>query len=245
MLAHARVLGYVFNPLTVYWCHRADGALACVVAEVHNTYGERHAYLLHTDERGRAQVPKEFYVSPFYPVDGRLPDEPARAGRPPRADHRARPGPDQHDVRGQRARPRRPGHRAGAVAAAARHPWSTVAVSARIRWQGIQLYLRGLRPSAAARPSTPGGGPVTTTSSRAPRPGSRPTRTGGPTSPWRRARPSARPWRALFAQARPRPAAAAGQAAGRPAHRRRGTGRPGHGPAPARGILPPRSAPPA
>ena len=70
MLAHARVLGYVFNPLTVYWCHRADGTLACVVAEVHNTYRQRHAYLLRPDERGRAQVPKEFYVSPFYPVDG-------------------------------------------------------------------------------------------------------------------------------------------------------------------------------
>ena len=71
MLANPRVLGYVFNPLTVYWCHRADGTLACVVAEVHNTYGQRHAYLLHTDDRGRAQVPKEFYVSPYYPVDGR------------------------------------------------------------------------------------------------------------------------------------------------------------------------------
>ena len=70
MLAHARVLGYVFNPLTVFWCHRADGALACVVAEVHNTYRQRHAYLLRTDDRGRAQVPKRFYVSPFYPVDG-------------------------------------------------------------------------------------------------------------------------------------------------------------------------------
>ncbi len=70
MLAHARVLGYAFNPLTVYWCHRADGALACVVAEVHNTYRQRHAYLLRPDERGRAEAAKEFYVSPFYPVDG-------------------------------------------------------------------------------------------------------------------------------------------------------------------------------
>ena len=70
MLAHARVLGYVFNPLTVFWCHRADGALECVLAEVHNTYRQRHCYLLRTDSRGRAEVPKEFYVSPFYPVDG-------------------------------------------------------------------------------------------------------------------------------------------------------------------------------
>ena len=70
MLAHARVLGCVFNPLTVYWCHQEDGTLACVIAEVHNTYGQRHAYLVHTDERGRARVSKEFYVSPFHPVDG-------------------------------------------------------------------------------------------------------------------------------------------------------------------------------
>ncbi len=66
MLTQARALGYVFNPLTVYWCHRPD----CVVAEVHNTYGQRHAYLLHPDARGQARVPKQFYVSPFYPVDG-------------------------------------------------------------------------------------------------------------------------------------------------------------------------------
>jgi cyclopropane-fatty-acyl-phospholipid synthase len=66
MLTQARVLGYVFNPLTVYWCHRPE----CVVAEVHNTYGQRYAYLLHPDTRGRARVPKQFYVSPFYPVDG-------------------------------------------------------------------------------------------------------------------------------------------------------------------------------
>ena len=85
MLAQARVLGYVFNPLTVYWCHRPDGTLACVVAEVHNTYRQRHAYLL---PDVRADVPKRFYVSPFYPVDGR-PDEPARAGRHPRAERAA------------------------------------------------------------------------------------------------------------------------------------------------------------
>jgi DUF1365 family protein len=78
MLANARVLGYVFNPLSVYWCHDASGALVCVVAEVHNTYGGRHCYLLRTDDQGRASVDKEFYVSPFLEVDGhyvmRLPE---------------------------------------------------------------------------------------------------------------------------------------------------------------------------
>jgi DUF1365 family protein len=70
LLANARVLGYVFNPISVYWCHRPDGSLECVVAEVHNTYGERHCYLLRTDDAGHARTPKDFYVSPFLTVDG-------------------------------------------------------------------------------------------------------------------------------------------------------------------------------
>jgi len=70
MLANARVLGYVFNPLTVYWVHDEAGEIDCVVAEVHNTYGERHRYLLRTDERGRARTDKRFYVSPFLQMHG-------------------------------------------------------------------------------------------------------------------------------------------------------------------------------
>lgn len=70
MLASARVFGHVFNPLSLFWCHDADGRLRCVVAEVHNTYGERHCYLLETDDAGRGTVPKAFYVSPFNDVDG-------------------------------------------------------------------------------------------------------------------------------------------------------------------------------
>ena len=148
MLAHARVLGYVFNPLTVYWCHRADGALACVVAEVHNTYRQRHAYLLRTDDHGRVQTPKQFYVSPFYPVDGSY-----RMSLPEPG-----PGAAHHPLKLSVALTRRgtpsfvatvhgtarPATRAALLRAAVRHPWSTAAVSALIRWQGIRLYLRGL-----------------------------------------------------------------------------------------------------
>jgi DUF1365 family protein len=71
MLANARVLGHVFDPLTVFWCLRDGGRLECVVAEVHNTYAERHVYLLRPDAQGRAGVDKEFYVSPFNDVSGR------------------------------------------------------------------------------------------------------------------------------------------------------------------------------
>jgi DUF1365 family protein len=56
MLATPRSLGHAFNPLTVYWCHDRVGALRCVVAEVHNTYGERHCYLLRPDADGRASA---------------------------------------------------------------------------------------------------------------------------------------------------------------------------------------------
>jgi hypothetical protein len=70
MLANARVFGHVFDPLTVFWCFGADGALRCVIAEVHNTYGERHAYLLTLAGNGAVAVGKEFYVSPFNDVSG-------------------------------------------------------------------------------------------------------------------------------------------------------------------------------
>lgn len=143
MLTQARVLGYVFNPLTVYWCHGPE----CVVAEVHNTYGQRYAYLLHPDTRGRARVPKQFYVSPFYPVDGdyqmSLPEPGANPGDSLALSVRL-DRPDGHSfaasVRGRAV----PVTARARLKTAARYPWSTAAVSARIRWQGVRLYLRGL-----------------------------------------------------------------------------------------------------
>src|SRR5439155_24006808 len=68
MLANARILGHVFDPLSVFWCYDSNGRLACVVAEVHNTYGERHAYVLRPDADGVAKQDKELHVSPFYDV---------------------------------------------------------------------------------------------------------------------------------------------------------------------------------
>ncbi len=65
------MFGFVFNPLSVYWCHDAAGAPVCVVAEVHNTYGQRHCYLLRPDGEGTAEADKTFYVSPFFGVEGR------------------------------------------------------------------------------------------------------------------------------------------------------------------------------
>ena len=70
MLANARVLGYCFNPISIFWCHRPDAALECVVVEVHNTYGERHAYVVRPDRHGKASVAKDLYVSPFNDTSG-------------------------------------------------------------------------------------------------------------------------------------------------------------------------------
>ncbi len=70
MATQARAFGYCFNPISVHWCWDADGRPAATVVEVHNTYGDRHAYLVHPDEQGRATTPKAMYVSPFHGTDG-------------------------------------------------------------------------------------------------------------------------------------------------------------------------------
>jgi uncharacterized protein len=70
MAANARAFGYCFNPISVFWCWDSAGELAATVVEVHNTYGDRHAYLVHPDQAGRATTPKAMYVSPFHGTDG-------------------------------------------------------------------------------------------------------------------------------------------------------------------------------
>lgn len=69
-LLQARVLGYAFNPLSLFWCHDADGVLRHVVAEMHNGHGERHAYLLPPNGDVPVMVRKRLYVSPYNGVDG-------------------------------------------------------------------------------------------------------------------------------------------------------------------------------
>jgi DUF1365 family protein len=66
-----RVLGYTFKPVSFWYCHRQDNSLAAIVAEVHNTFGERHCYLLHEPQWGvTALADKVFHVSPFCQVSG-------------------------------------------------------------------------------------------------------------------------------------------------------------------------------
>jgi uncharacterized protein len=144
MLASARALGHVFNPISVHWCYGADDALVAVVAEVHNTYGDRHAYLLRPDADGRVDevLDKAMYVSPFNPVDGqyRIAVSPpaervsvsvtlTRSGQPAFvATLQGTRRPSRHLV-------------TAAITTAA----TSVRVSTLIRYQGARLFLRGLR----------------------------------------------------------------------------------------------------
>ena len=149
-LANARSLGYVFDPLTTYFCFDAGGRLEGVLAEVHNTYGERHCYPLPVRPDGRAEVDKEFYVSPFFTVDGRY-------------DIRARLTADQVAVAitltqgeevvftGSVHGPLQPASRRRTLAAVVRNPLPSHRVSALIRWHGVRLWLRRL-PVVPRRP---------------------------------------------------------------------------------------------
>lgn len=76
LLAQPRILGHVFNPVSFWLCHDMQGALRVVIAEVSNTFGDRHCYLCHRDDLepiSRSDVltaQKIFHVSPFQPVEG-------------------------------------------------------------------------------------------------------------------------------------------------------------------------------
>lgn len=74
LLSHCRVFGYIFNPVSFYFCLDAQDRPLCAVAEVGNTFGELKLFLLgpeHLDGEGRFRriVPKHFYVSPFFALD--------------------------------------------------------------------------------------------------------------------------------------------------------------------------------
>ena len=72
LLCYPRLFGYVFNPLSVYFCHDRAGTLVGILCEVHNTHGERHTYVMRADASQsvvRHSAAKTFFVSPFMPMD--------------------------------------------------------------------------------------------------------------------------------------------------------------------------------
>ncbi|WP_299779618.1 DUF1365 domain-containing protein [uncultured Roseobacter sp.] len=76
LLAQPRMLGHVFNPVSFWLCRRDDGALITVIAEVSNTFGDRHSYLCHhpnlrpIEPSDTLKAQKIFHVSPFQPIEG-------------------------------------------------------------------------------------------------------------------------------------------------------------------------------
>ncbi len=73
LLCYPRIFGYVFNPLSVYFCYRTEGDLSAIVYEVCNTFGERHAYVIRASSNGRLVIrqscDKKMYVSPFMSME--------------------------------------------------------------------------------------------------------------------------------------------------------------------------------
>ena len=73
LLTMPRVLGYAFNPLSIYFCHRNDGSLAAILYEVNNTFGQRHNYLIAVAAGSNGAIRqhsrKSLYVSPFLTTD--------------------------------------------------------------------------------------------------------------------------------------------------------------------------------
>ena len=168
VLCFPRLLGYVFNPLTIYFCHRPDGALAALIYEVKNTFGQQHAYVLPVGEArsgearpGEAGAPvaqacdKRFYVSPFIEMDCRY----RFRVRPPgeRLSVLIRQSDSSGDVlvasqTGRRVRLTD----ARLLRAVVTHPLMTHKVIAAIHWQALRLWLKGARfhrkPAPPAEP---------------------------------------------------------------------------------------------
>ncbi len=161
LLCMPRVLGQAFNPLSLYYCHRRDGALAAVLYEVNNTFGQRHCYLIPvTDGAGptvRQACAKQFYVSPLmdmdlgYAFDLRLPGEDVMVSV--RCDDKAGPL-----LLASFTGSRRELDDRALLGAFLRHPLLMLKVLAGIHWEALKTLLSGARfhprPPAPARPVT-------------------------------------------------------------------------------------------
>ena len=163
VLTNARTAGHVFNPLTTYFCFDADDRLEGILAEVHNTYGERHCYPLSAATVGAgSQVPKDFYVSPFFAVEGRYDIRARLTGTAvavaislTQGGHRVFTGAVNGTLR--------PATRSAVLRAWLRDPFASQRVSALIRWHGIRLWLRRLPVVPRAPAATPAVAPARST----------------------------------------------------------------------------------
>jgi uncharacterized protein len=158
LLAQPRLLGHVFNPVSFWLAYDRLGHLRAVIAEVSNTYGDRHSYLCHREDRApitredTITAQKIFHVSPFQPVEGtyafRFDIRPDRIGI--WIDYTTATGGLFTNLIG----PRAPLTNWGILASAFRRPFGSRRVLALIHWQALKLALK--RVKFNARPTPPG-----------------------------------------------------------------------------------------
>jgi DUF1365 family protein len=160
MLTQPRVLGYVFNPVSFYWCYRADGSLACMVAELNNTFGERLPVVLRGSEL-RYERRKRLHVSPFFGLDQSYeyafsqPGEDVWARIDVRDDDGGRPLTAVLHGR------RRELTNRSLAALLLRYPVQPLQVITLIHWQALRLWLKRV-PFHHKPPFVPGEGSVRT-----------------------------------------------------------------------------------
>ncbi|MFZ0342060.1 MAG: DUF1365 domain-containing protein [Gaiellaceae bacterium] len=158
MLTQPRVLGYVFNPVSFYWCYRGDGSLACMVAELNNTFGERLPEVLRGPQL-RYEHRKRLHVSPFFGLDASYeyafsqPGEEVWARIHVRDDGGARP---LTAVLQGRRRELTNRSLAGLLL---RYPVQPLQVTLLIHWQALRLWLKRV-PFHHKPPFVPGEGSV-------------------------------------------------------------------------------------
>ncbi len=143
---YPRMLGYTFKPVSFWYAHRADGALRAIVAEVNNTFGERHCYLLDAPRYGAELLASKcFHVSPFCSVEGRYRFRFMRAQQGQaertvvRVDHDDAQGPLLNTSVSGTLTPITP---TALRRALWRYPAMTAMVMARIHWQALQIWLK-------------------------------------------------------------------------------------------------------
>lgn len=149
LLSQPRLLGHVFNPVSFWLCHDQAGELTTVIAEVTNTFGERHSYICHHPDNGpirpgdRLTASKIFYVSPFQPIEGdyvfRFDIREDRIGV--WIDYSQGEGGLIATLTG----PRRPLSSWEILKMAARRPFGSRRVLALIHWQALKLWWKGAR----------------------------------------------------------------------------------------------------